>query len=111
MVSAELLGAGERVGASEGAARVRGEHSAIRTAHADLLVRGVRRDCGESGEQPKAKTAEKLFATLDGLFAELGGSVKAYGSLKEENLTISAIVGNESTNYNYACVSIEKLSE
>ena len=91
MVSAELLGAGERVGASEGAARVRGEHSAVRTAHADLLVRGVRRDCGESGEQPKAKTAEKL--------------------LKEENLTISAIVGNESTNYNYACVSIEKLSE
>ncbi|CBK22379.2 uncharacterized protein [Blastocystis hominis] len=60
---------------------------------------------------PKAKTVEKLFATLDGLFAELGGSVKAYGSLKEENLTISAIVGNESTNYNYACVSIEKLSE
>ena len=111
VVPTELLGAGERMGPSEGAARVRGEHSAVRPAHAHVLVRGVRRDCGENGEQPKAKTAEKLFATLDGLFAELGGSVKAYGSLKEENLTISAIVGNESTNYNYACVSIEKLSE
>ena len=26
-------------------------------------------------------------------------------------MMISAIVGNESTNYNYACVSIEKLSD
>ena len=111
VVPAELLGAGQRVGAPEGAARVRGEHSAVRTAHAHVLLRRVRRGCGAPGQQPKAKTAEKLFATLDGLFAELGGSVKAYGSLKEENLTISAIVGNESTNYNYACVSIEKLSE
>ena len=74
------------MGASEGAARVRGEHSAVRTAHADLLVRGVRRDCGESGEQPKAKTAEKLFATLDGLFAELGGSVISCADINNSSI-------------------------
>ena len=60
---------------------------------------------------PRAKTATKLFATLNTLFAELGGSVNAYGALKEDNMMISAIVGNDSTNYNYACVSIEKLSD
>lgn len=37
--------------------------------------------------------------------------MNAYGALKEDNMMISAIVGNESTNYNYACVSIEKLSD
>ena len=111
MVQTELLGAGKRVGTLEGAVRVCGEHSALRPAHSHLLVRRFRRIDGENCEQFKAKIAEKMFATLDGLFAELGGSVKAYGSLKEENLTISAIVGNESTNYNYACVAIERLSE
>lgn len=43
VVPAELRGAGGRVGASEGAARVRGEHSALRAAHVDVQLRGVRR--------------------------------------------------------------------
>lgn len=44
------------------------------------------------------------------LFAGLGGSVKAYGSTNEDSLLISAVVGSESTNFNYACVSVERIT-
>ena len=44
------------------------------------------------------------------LFAGLGGSVDAYGAMKDDNLVISAVAGSESTSYTYACVSVERLS-
>ena len=59
---------------------------------------------------PTVKTAPKLQEVLKKLFADLGGSVKAYGNLNEDSLLISAVVGNESTNYNYACVSVERVT-
>lgn len=44
------------------------------------------------------------------LFAGLGGSVDAYGAMKDDNLVVSAVAGSESTSYSYACVSVERLS-
>lgn len=46
----------------------------------------------------------------DRLFAGLGGSVDAYGAMKDDNLVLSAVAGSESTSYSYACVSVERLS-
>ena len=44
------------------------------------------------------------------VFDGLGGSVKAYGVMSEDSLLISAVVGSESTNFNYACVSVERIT-
>lgn len=54
--------------------------------------------------------SEYVLLLICRLFADLGGSVKAYGNLNEDSLLISAVVGNESTNYNYACVSVERVT-
>lgn len=56
------------------------------------------------------KTCVFVGGVMCRLFAELGGSVKAYGLMNEDSLLISAVVGNESTNFNYACVSVEKIT-
>ena len=47
---------------------------------------------------------------MSSLFAGLNGSVQAYGMMNEDSLLVSAVVGNESTNYNYACVTVERVS-
>ena len=43
------------------------------------------------------------------LFKTLGGDVNAYGAQNEDSLLLSSLVSNDSTNYSYACVGVEKI--
>ena len=43
------------------------------------------------------------------LFKTLGGDVNAYGAQNEDSLLLSSLGSNDSTNYSYACVSVEKV--
>ena len=43
------------------------------------------------------------------LFKTLGGDVNAYGAQNEDSLLLSSLGSNDSTNYNYACVGVEKV--
>lgn len=44
------------------------------------------------------------------LFNGLGGSIQAYGAMKDDNLVLSAVAGSDSTSYSYACITVERLS-